>query len=281
MEINEAQELIKANIQTIENLDDETYPFLYDYLKPRAPLRKTFLTLMEWLSEKNIILDGNPKFFVTTDQLTMIRLPNCKNVRNGHATSNRHLNMLAAMGMFHKEPQYPQYGKALRIVQDYYDKTGKRSFGVFRIIKYNEQNLEAIEDRCLDLKTAGITAGNIQYDMFAVNGLKELGQEIYYANSWKSADNKKKDYDDLMKIMADLIAEHEYTTNRQIRGQWRASHGAYKALEVRKADNHLKKIMRIYKAQINDQYQHKPPKDEDMEKYGLVGRDWIWIARNN
>lgn len=275
--MTKAQETVKQNIETLKNLSAEQYPALADYLKPRAPLRATLLTILDNIKDMRIMMYGyRPCFYVAARQLAKWR-----GVPKGIKTATHHLNMLCAMGMFQKITQKPKIDKLLNLNKMFMEQSGsKRPFGVYGIVKYNSQNLREIENRCLDLKTAGITAGNISYTMLANNGLIELANRIYYNNDRTAPDRKQREYDRLQDIIDRFITEKGYTTKQEIYGQYRLETGAYKTVDVKVADAELKKVFTNFRAHLNERYQYKPPNRAEIKKFDLKSRDWIYIPRS-
>ena len=97
--IESGQAIAEENLERIYHLP-KRYTNLDEYLS--GSLRETLLSVLNYIKDKRLIIENHKYlFFLDTTRLTT----KVRKKTGGRATSNRHINLLCALGLLGKEPQ--------------------------------------------------------------------------------------------------------------------------------------------------------------------------------
>lgn len=233
----------------------------------RTPyLRETLLAVYRFIEDKQLwwLSSDGFVFFVDTARLThKVRGKSC-----GYATSNHHINLLCAIGLFEKLNQDAtdsDYERMLKPILKPKDK--KRPVNAFMIRKYDAAALEEMERRAKLLRAAKVTSGNLSYNYLCINASEAIANEIYYANSKAAPDKKRREWLDLRAVIDFMLEEQGYTNKEQIKSNSVLT------------DREIDKLFVIYKETLRTEYNYKQPTAQQMLDYGLSNRHWIITER--
>lgn len=276
-----AKEIIENNIKVVYRFSqpDERYPYLSNYIKKASHLRRTLLSILNWLKDKEVYRNYSAYTFnIATSQINDARN------RKTKAASNHHINFLCLVGLFKKVRQIPGSKSETKINRDFRAKNEKggkekKPIGTYRLVKYNEQNLGKIEELCKYASLNGITPGNISYDTLHAADLDDMANLLYPDNNKSMSLKKDAAYQRIIELLSQSIAEKGYCTKPELRGLYKAETGAYAPDEAKKCEDFVDDIMSKYKLKWKKLFSYKPPKDSEIKEYGLNGRDYIYIAR--
>ena len=263
--IERGQRIAQENIERIYRFPKE-YGTTKDYLeKYNGSLRRTLLSVLNYIKDKQIIIDKHRYEFILDNNALTYKV---RKKQAGRATSNRHINMLCALGLLKKVYQSKDKDILLKINADFLQKGAKRPINVFSFHAYTDQNLQKIEERAKRLKSAGITSGNISQNQLVLNGLEDIAREVYFANDRTAPDRKAQEAAELFALMENLCDSYGYVSKSML----------YDNLLL--PDSETDKLLRIFKLQLREIYKYAPPTKEEMQRWGLKNRKYIYKREN-
>lgn len=264
--IERGQKIAQENIERIYRFPKE-YGTTKEYLeKYNGSLRKTLLSILNYIKDKKIVIDKHRyEFFLDNNALTY----KVRKKQARRATSNRHINMLCALGLLKKVYQSQNKDILLKINADFLQKGAKRPINVFSFHAYTDQNLREVEMRANRLKSAGITSGNISQNQLVLNGLEDIANEVYYANDRTAPDIKAEEAAELLALMESLCDSYGYVSKSML----------YDNLLL--PDVEIDKLLRIFKLQLREIYKYAPPTKKEMQLWSLKDRKYIWKRKKS
>ena len=117
------------------------------------------------------------------------------------------------------------------------------------------------------LRDRGVTAGNISYNMLALNGLVDIAEDVYLERREKSEEKKLREAELLVRYMDSFISQKGYATKPELFAVMKNEHGI--------SQSEVKRLFTYFKKVIWETRTYKTPSQKDIEKYGLNGRGWI------
>lgn len=227
-------------------------------------LRETLQAVYKFIADKKLwaLHPDGYVFFVDTVRLTYkVRRKTC-----GKAISNRHINLLCALGLFEKvnlnEEDYKRILKPRLKPQD-----RQRPVNAFLVQRYDKDTLDYIENRARRLKEAEVTSGNIGQSYLENNGLADIAREVYYANNKNAPTIKLFRWQSLQEVIQWLIDEQGYTTKEEIKANSLMS------------DWEIERLFTIFKRDLLAEYNYKAPTKEQRDEFNLQSRHWIITAK--
>lgn len=256
-----ARKIIDYNINVIYHL-----PKKYTNLdRTLTNVRRDLLKLLQFCKKNEpIIWKQKYVWFIDNDKLTEI-----VRKRTTYSTSNKHFNFLCCLGAIEKLKQTDSSmtGVNMTFLLNERENGKIRPINTFTVYKYTEKKLEEMEQRAAELREHKITSGNISNDKLKASGCENLAKEVYYANSEKSLENKKNEFQEVLEQLKKLCNENGYTTKREL-----CSCTGWKK-------DKLDRYMNIFKDTWQQLYQYKAPTKEDIEQYNLKSKSWIITRR--
>lgn len=251
--VESAQEIVKFNREVIYHLPRK-YKNLNAYLQ--GSLKDTLLKVLGFIADKKIIIDQHRYEFFCDNKTLTYRV---RRKSYGESTSSRHMNLLCALGLFTKQNQNRNKDKLIEVNRNYFKNNplNRRAINVYSFRRYNEKELQRIEERAERLARAGVTAGNFCQSMLVAHGLEDLAEEALPANDKTAPDRKMVEQQELMNVLELLVDSQGYATKEQIRNNLILD------------DKELDKVFRIFRRDIADLYYFKRPTKKQMEDWGL------------
>ena len=154
--VESAHEIAEYNINRIYHLPKKRYEAIH-YFLDRGTLRRTLLNILNYIKDKQIIIDKHRyNFILDTDSLTH----KVRRKASGRVTSNSHFNLLCCMGLLNKVYQNYERDIVLEANRRFIEETGSAiPINVFSFRRYTEEELDRIEERSQRLMQAGVTIG--------------------------------------------------------------------------------------------------------------------------
>lgn len=256
---NNAKEIIAENQEVIYHLSKTKYPSLDYYLT--GSLYHTLLDVLKFIKSVNVIIYKHKYvFYLDNNHLTHgVRKKIC-----GTATSSRHINLLCAIGLINK--QFQNAEDMLDINKNFLNqnKDKKRPVNVFYFRRYTDEELRRCEDRAKLLRAAGVTSGNMSFNILCVNGLKEIAYEVYPMNDRSAPSKKEEEFEMMLEVMKFLIDMQGYATRQQIKDN------------MLLPDKEIDKLFRIYRSRLKTIYTYGRPTADQMEEWKLEDKKYIY-----
>lgn len=265
---NSADDIIEYNKSIIYHIP-KAYTHLGYYLN-KGTLKKTLLKILSQIKKFNtvIIIEHKYCFFLDTNSLThKVRK------RSGRGTSNRHINLLCAIGLLHKEdPEKLQINA--NIMKDNPNMTMPVSLYSFR--RYTDQELQKCDERAEGLMQAGVTIGNISQTVLATHPQTEgIAREVFPRNSSTAPQRKFREYDSLVKVIENLIDHQGYAYKSQVAYRM---HGSVEVTVNKMAE--VERLFKIFRSDLSEKYYYKRPTKQQIEKWGLTNQKYIYTRKN-
>ena len=263
--VESAHEIVEYNINRIYHLPKKRYEAIH-YFLDRGTLRKTLLNILNYIKDKQIIIDKHRyNFILDTDSLTH----KVRRKASGRVTSNSHFNLLCCMGLLNKVYQNYERDIVLEANRQFIEGTGNAiPINVFSFRRYTEQELERIEQRSQRLMQAGVTIGNVTYNYLCINGCNDIANEVYFSNNPAAPGKKRREFEEVLPVIEELINQKGYTTREEIQRN-------VTQIPVDELDS----VLRTFKAEIQNRYDYRPPKKKDIEKWRLPNRKYIYTKK--
>ena len=263
--IESAHEIVEYNIYRIYHLPKKRYEAIH-YFLDRGTLRRTLLNILNYIKDKQIIIDKHRyNFILDTDSLTH----KVRRKASGRVTSNSHFNLLCCMGLLNKVYQNYERDIVLEANRRFIEETGSAiPINVFSFRRYTEEELDRIEHRSQRLMQAGVTIGNVTYNYLCINGCKDIANEVYFSNNRAAPKKKRREFETVLPVIKELVEQRGYATREEIQTHVTEITGAELVI-----------VLRTFKAEILKEYDYRPPKKKEMEKWRLPNRKYIYTKR--
>ena len=263
--IESAHEIVEYNIQRIYHLPQKRYEAIH-YFLDRGTLRRTLLNILNYIKDKQIIIDKHRyNFILDTDSLTH----KVRKKASGRVTSNSHFNLLCCMGLLNKVYQNYERDIVLEVNRRFIEETGSAiPINVFSFRRYTEEELDRIEQRSQRLMQAGVTIGKVTYNYLCINECKDIADEVYFLNNRAAPKKKRREFQAVLPVIKELVEQRGYATREEIQTQVTEITGSELAI-----------VLRTFKAEILKEYDYRPPKKKEMEKWRLPNRKYIYTKR--
>lgn len=263
--IESAHEIVEYNINRIYHLPKKRYEAIHHFLG-RGTLRRTLLNILNYIKDKQIIIDKHRyNFILDTDSLTH----KVRRKASGRVTSNSHFNLLCCMGLLNKVYQNYERDIVLEANRRFIEGTGNAiPINVFSFRRYTEQELDRIEQRSQRLMRAGVTIGKVTYNYLCINGCKDIADEVFFSNNRAAPGRKRREFEIVLPVIKELVEQRGYATRTEIQ-----SHVS----EI--SADELASVLRTFKAEILKEYDYRPPKKKEMEKWRLPNRKYIYTKK--
>ena len=260
--VKRGQEIVQKNLNIIYKLSAQ-YRYLTHYLS--GDLRTTLLKSLNFLKDKQIILDHHKYMFFMSD-LTLTGKVRKKNYKSG--TSNRHINLLCALGLFRKEFQSIYHDVLIDVNRNFLkDNYTKAPINVFSFRLLTKKELQRCEERANRLFAAGVTTGNISSNYLELNGLGDLAKEVYPKNNRLAPEVKKEEFQELLEVLERCIDVYGYCTVQMLKDN------------LLYPDKEFEQLRRIFKQRLAEEYNYKRPKKEQVEKWNLPNQKFIYMKK--
>lgn len=260
--IESGQAIAEENLERIYHLP-KRYTNLDEYLS--GSLRETLLSVLNYIKDKRLIIENHKYlFFLDTTRLTT----KVRKKTGGRATSNRHINLLCALGLLGKEPQNEYRDQLIEINKIFLSKhpSAKRPINVFIVRRYTDEYLEKCEERARRLNSQHIRTGNMCSNILIVHGLEDIAEEVYQNNKLAPG-VKKEDYQKLLGHMKAVVERQGYITKQQI----------FEAMDW--SMKYLEQVRRIFKQDLAKVFKYYSPTNQQMKEYNLKSRKYIYTKR--
>lgn len=261
--IESGQEIVRKNLQTLYHLP-KSYEAIHHYLDT-GTLKQTLYKILNHIKDKQIIIDKHRyEFLLDTKQLTY----RVRRKVGSDGTSNRHFNLLCCMGLINRIYQSPNKNILLDANREFLKKSQySRPINVFSFREYTEKELQRIEERSERLMAAGVTIGCISANYLSLNGCTDIANEVYFSNDRTAQERKLAEAGDLLSVMELLTDRDCYTTRETVKENLVID------------DKELDRVFRIFKSQIEELYTYKPPTKEQIQRWNLKNRKYVYIRR--
>lgn len=261
--IESGQEIVKNNLQVLYHLPD-SYTAIH-YFLDKGTLKHTLYKILNYIKDKRVIIDKHRyEFLLDTKQLT----GKVRKKIGSDGTSNRHFNLLCCMGLINRVYQSPHKDILLDTNREFLKKSPfSRPINVFAFREYTEKELKRIEERSERLKAAGVTIGCISANYLSLNGCEDIANEVYFSNDRTAPEKKAVEAGDLFSVMELLTDRDGYTTREIVKEN------------LVFPDKELDKVFRIFKSQIEELYTYKSPTKEQMQRWGLTSKKYIYVKK--
>lgn len=260
--IENGQAIAEENLERIYHLP-KRYTNLDEYLS--GSLRETLLSILNYIKDKRLIIENHKYlFFLDTTRLTTeVRK------KGGRSTSNRHINLLCALGLLGKEPQNEYRDQLIEINKIFLSKhpSAKRPINVFIVRRYTDEYLEKCEESARRLNSQHIRTGNMCSNMLIVHGLEDIAKEVYPNNNPLAPEVKTEDYQKLLGHMKAVVERQGYITKQQI----------FKAMDW--SMEYLEQVRRIFRQDLAKVFKYYSPTNQQMKEYHLKDRKYIYTKR--
>ena len=264
LEPSEAKKIVKGNQEKIWHFPSNKYPSIAHYLS--GSVRDTLLSILKFIKKVDVIIYKHKYvFFLDNKRLTY----GVRKKSGGTGTSSRHINLLCAIGLINK--QYQNADEMLDINKEFLanNPDKKRPINAFYFRRYTDEELERCEERASMLLAAGVTSGNISFDNLSVNGLDDMAIEVYPMNDRTAPERKIMEFGYLMEVMQSLIDEQGYVTRQQVKDN----------LLIQ--DREIDELFKIYKKQLSEYYYYERPTNNQIAKWDLPNKKYIYTLREN
>jgi hypothetical protein len=229
-------------------------------------LRMTLFAVYKFLSKKEIMMYRHMYvFMLDTDRLTY----KVRKKAAGRATTNRHMNMLCAIGLLRKEKQSIKDDILLNANRKFLKECHwrERPINVYSFRRYDKKQLEYMEERAKRLYDAGITCGNFCQSILTLHGLEDIANEVLPANDKTAPMKKSTEYQYLRTVLDFIIEEQGYCTKQQLLDNLEYS------------DKEIEKLFRIFKQDIQEEFYYKRPTKQQMTEWNLKSLKYIFTRR--
>jgi hypothetical protein len=226
-----------------------------------------------WIERESCVMkNGKLVYFLGTRKATYeVRKKTTMDV------TNRWLNYLCAIGLLKKTRQSVKYTeRKKRIARKRYGKKGKipvtvlekiKPLNTFEVIEYTPELFKSYNERARLLREKNITAGNMSYNMLALNGLVDIAEEVYLERRKLAEQKKLREAKILVRYMDSFIEQKGYTTKQEILFSMKR--------EQEISQTEVKRLFTIFQNEIWQTRTYKAPTKKDREEYGLNGYGWI------
>lgn len=266
---NSADDIIEYNRNIIYHMPKK-YIHL-DYYLNKGTLKRTLLKILSQIKRFKtvIIIEHKYCFFLDTNSLTH----KVRKKASGRGTSNRHINLLCAIGLLHKEdPEKLQINA--NIMRDNPNMTMPVSLYSFR--RYTDQELQQCDERAEGLISAGVTIGNISQTVLATHlHTEDLAREVFPRNSATAPQRKFREYDALVRVIEDLIDHQGYAYKSQVAYRM---NGSVEVAVNKMAE--VERLFKIFRSDLDERYYYKRPTKQQIEKWGLTNQKYIYTRKN-
>lgn len=258
---------ISYNVEQVKAITYSNYPHLDAYFRDkrhrRSSLYVTYREINDFLRNKvdnPLYINGRYVFFLDSGTLTKkVR----KKDKRSRSTSNRHINLLSAIGYFPKCKEAPD------ILAEYKQKNKlRRTINAFYMPKLTDEYLQKCEQTAAGLQASGITSGNVSYNQLMLNEQADRGNETYLHNNRRAPDRKEAEAETLFMLMDTVIADKGYCSKSDIEEQ---------LPDV--SPKELEKLYRIFKRHLQERYSYKCPTKAQMKLYNLPDRKYIFTVK--
>lgn len=263
-----AQRVIADNRRILYHIPRK-YKYLNYYLGDNeahfTALRSTLFSVYKFLSKRQIMLYQHKYVFILdTNSITY----KVRKKVSGRATTNRHMNMLCAIGLLYKEEQSIEHDKLLEANRKFLENSEwKRPINVYSFRRYDKKQLEYMEGRAMRLYDAGITCGNFCQSILALHGLEDIAKEVLPANDKSAPLKKSEEYQHLLTVLDFIVEEQGYCTKQQLMDNLEYS------------DKEIEKLFRIFKQDIQEEFYYKRPTKQQMTEWNLKSLKYIYTRR--
>ena len=256
-----AREIIEYNINVLYHL-----PKQYKNLeKALINVRKDLYDILHFCQDNDpIIWHQKYVWFIDNDRLTEV-----VRKRTTYSTSNKHFNYLCCIGALNKlkQTENNMTGVSATFLLNEREKGKIRPPNTFTVYRYTSKKLAEMDGRAAQLLEHKITSGNISNDKLKASGCQELAEEVFYANSETSIQNKTRKFKKVLEQILRLCDHKGYTDKKEL------------CSSLGWSRNRLDKFLNVFKEQWQQEYQYKAPNKQETEKYNLKSKSWIITRR--
>lgn len=259
------QSIITDNISIIYRLSNQ-YSYLQSFLQARnKSLYHDLLAILNYVKDKDIeIYNHQYTFYIDTD-----RMKSLTGIKS-NSTANRHINLLAAIGLLPKVRQDPNNPKQQTYTNRKFIETKKADIPIntFAIKRYSENYLNKCNRRAKELDSIGVTVGNISWEMLHNHSMEELAMEVYpLSRGKKLAQQRIESVEELAAIIDLAISNNGYCTKTDI------------ANNISCDEKELELILRRYKKDLAELYSYGRPSAAEKAEYQLKTDHYIYRRR--
>lgn len=262
-----AQAIIAFNRTVLYHLP-KRYKYLHYYLD--TSLRDTLLSVYKYVNKKvsKYIIEKHRYCFILPNR-TLTRTVRKKGY--GLAISNRHMNLLCAIGFFYKLSQDQDKETMLDINIAFLEKNSskglKKPINAYYFRRYKPEELEKMEANAKRLALSGVTASNFSQNMLVINGMRDIAAKALPSNNKNAPKKKRAEYAQMKAVMEFLINEQGYFTKDDLKANMELS------------DTEIDKLLIIFKNDMQKKYTFKRPNKEQIAKFGLTSLKYIFTNK--
>lgn len=260
-----AIDLIDFNRYKIQHLSNK-YEHLKEVLNKEKRLYSFFLDLLHFMKFKNPTFYHNSYcYYGDTTRLT-------RDLRHKTSTgvTNRYFNYLSCLELINKKKQDQNDINNITLVNLSFvlKNPDKMAMNVFSFVKLDDRRLKAINENARLLKEYGVTSGNISNKRLRIVGLIDMGNRVYFNNSYKSLIEDRKDFELIKAIMIEHCKNNGYMTKNDI-------FNTIEEIDRKRVD----KILNLYKLEIKQVFTYKRPTQQFIETYKLKDKKFIYMLK--
>lgn len=275
---NEFCDILKYNIETLQNVVrlDKKYEALWKALKPTDKRLTPSIKLLKKLFKKLQTLDiwkheGKYCFFMTTNNI--MKLADIKTA----STANRLMNFLCAVGAVNKlnqgEKNFKYEGlKKLtdinkKMFESHIEKSIPMNFYYFK--RYTKDELDRMTDRARRLSDAKITSGGaFGKNTLTMRGLDDIAEDVF-PKYIKGLSRKEQILFDVYMVLYTLTEQDGYASREDI----------FDNLIPQYTESEIKRVLKIARPMITQDYVYKRPTKEEREKHGIRDSKFVYLIR--
>lgn len=262
--IDTVRETIEYNRKVLYHVPAK-YKYLNHYLN--SSIRDTLMAVYKFVDAGNImVIDNQYTFFCDTSTLTH----KVRRKETGRATTNKHMNLLCAIGLLKKKEQNRENENKLTEINKIFLRENpdkKYPINFYSFVKYTDVKLKWMDTRAKRLYEIGVTVGSFSYNKLAVNGCEDLAKDAMPTNNMTAPDKKAAEFEELMVTMKRMIASQGYVTRQQLQDA-----GFVSATE-------LNRLFSIFKNRIEEVYDYHMPTRQQQQRFQLQNRKYIYTRK--
>ena len=264
--IESGKEILQKNIRTVYNLSPK-FSELNHYLNAYGgTLKDTLLSVLNYIDHGGtdrkhmfVLFKHQYVFMYDTKRITR----KVRKKEGGSGTSARHMNLLCAIGFFRKLS--PNQTEQMQMSQNSKGER-KRTVNSFAFVKFDMRQLE---ENAARLRAAGVTSGNISFNYLMLHGLEDIARRVFPSNIEESAAKKKREKEELFKVVKALIDAKGYAYRYEISDN------------LLYDDREIERLFKLFGKDLTAVYHFAPPTKEQMKKWDLKSRKYIYTRRND
>lgn len=262
-------EIIQYNREFLYHIPKREYPNIYKCFKKYPRLKELLYYIYREVDEKQTLPYKNMTSFIITNK----KLRSIMHAYNDRQV-NPQVNYLFALGVIRKLND--KLEEMSYIMQEWKkDNPKKETMNTLILVKLTDAKLDQIEQRAKLLLERRISPSNISAKNLIVNGLEWLADELYFRNR-----NARKNIEanqeiafreQLIECMQEEITRTGYTTKDDVVNWIKEGTGW--------SNIYINRYLGRHRTYINDAFHYHKPTKQEIDKYKLEGKAFIYSPK--